>query len=213
MIQYAPVRANRHALGQIESLTSGLTSGLAKQIITEGEPIVRRIVKEERNRYAEALIGGIPFALISALSYLGAKYVVPADATLAKAVAYTASAAAAAGGAWWVVSNLKEETLPPPPAPKTGPTAIDPYIQQASQSIVTAAEPRVRAIVDDEKKKIAQAGMAALPFGIAAIAAFLSTFFLVEPDRKLVKAAGYAGTALLLGAGLWFGLQKEIEAT
>ena len=39
----------------------------------------------------------------------------------------------------------------------------------------TAAEPRVRAIVDDEKKKIAQAGMAALPFGIAAIAAVLVT--------------------------------------
>jgi hypothetical protein len=211
MIQYAPVKANRHALGQFESLTSGLTSGLAKQIISEGEPVVRRIVKQERNKYAEALIGGIPFALVSAMAYLGAKYVVPADATLAKAVAYATSALAGAGGAWWVVSNLQEEQLPPPP-PKTGPTAIDPYIQQASQAIVTAAEPRVRAIVDDEKKRIAEAGLTALPFGIAAIAAFLSTFFLVEPEQKLVKAAGYAGTALLLGAGAWFGLQKELEA-
>lgn len=213
MINYAPVLANRHSLGQIEALTSGLTSGLAKQIITEGEPVVRRIVKQERNKYAEALIGGIPFALISTLAYLGAKYIVPADKTMAKAVAYTTAAVSAAGGAWWVVSNLREEEPPAPPTPKTGPTSLDPYIQQASQAIVTAAEPRVRAIVDDEKKRIAQAGLAGLPFGIAAIAAFLSTFFLVEPEKKLVKAAGYAGTALLLGAGLWFALQKEIEAT
>jgi hypothetical protein len=211
MIQYAPVKANRYALGQLESLTSGLTSGLAKQIISEGEPVVRRIVKEERNKYAQALIGGIPFALVSAVAYLGAKYIIPSDATLAKAVAYTTSAAAGAGGAWWVVSHLKEEV--PPAPPKAVSTAIDPYVQQASQAIVTAAEPRVRAIVDEEKRNIAEAGKVALPFGIAAIAAFLSTFFLVEPEKKLVKAAGYAGTALLLGAGIWFGLQKEIEAT
>lgn len=211
MINYAPVKASRHALGQFESLTSGLTSGLAKQIISEGEPVVRRIVKQERNKFAQALIGGIPFALISTLAYLGAKYIIPADNTLAKAAAYTASAMAGAGGAWWVISNL-EEKVPPPP-PKTGPTALDPVVQQASQAIVTAAEPRVRAIVDEEKKKIAEAGLTALPFGIAAVAAFLSTFFLVEPEKKLVKAAGYAGTALLLGAGVWFGLQKEIEAT
>lgn len=211
MINYAPIRANRHALGQLESLTSGLTSGLAKQIISEGEPVVRRIIKSERNKYAEALIGGIPFALVSTVAYLVAKYVIPPDKTLAKAVAYTTAAVSGAGGAWWVVSNLKSEA--PPVAPqKTGTSVIDPYIEKASQQIVAEAEPKVRAIVDDERRRIAEAGMAALPFGIAAVAAFLSTFFLVDPDKKLVKAAGYAGTALLLGAGAWFGLQKELEA-
>lgn len=213
MIQYAPVNAKRYALGQFEGLTGGITSDLARKIISEGEPVVRRIVKEERNKYAEALIGGIPFALISTLAYLGGKYVVPEGATLGKAVAYTAAAASAAGGAWWVVSNLQEEVPPAPTTTGGGSSAIDPYVQKASQAIIAEAEPKVRAIVDDERRRIAEAGLSALPFGIAAVAAFLSTFFLVEPEKKLVKAAGYAGTALLLGAGVWFGLQKEIEAT
>lgn len=212
MLDYRPVRAQRYALGQFEGLTGGITSDLAKKIVTEGEPVVRRIVKEERNRYAEALIGAIPFGVVSALSFVGSKYVIPPESKTAKAVGYLVSAVAAAAGAWWAVSHLQEEELPAPLPSKTGPTAADPYIQQASQAIVAAAEPKVRAIVDDERRRIAQAGLAALPFGVAAAATFLSTMFLVDPDKKLMKAAGYAGTALLLGAGAWFGLQKEVEA-
>lgn len=211
MLAYRPVQRGHHRLGQLEGLTSGLTSNFAKQIVTEAEPVIRRIIKEERNKYAQALIGAIPFAIISSLAYVGTKYMVPESASIAKTVGYLTSAIAAAGGAWWTVSNLTEKTALPEPA-KSGPTAADPYIQQASQAIVTAAEPKVRALVDDERRKLADAGLMALPFGIASLGAFLSTMFLVDPENKGTKAIGYAGSALLLGAGAWFGLQKELEA-
>lgn len=210
MLAYKPVLRGQYRLGQLEGLTSGLTSNLAKQIVTEAEPVVRKIIKEERNKYAQALIGAIPFAVISALAYVGTKYMVPEKSSMAKTVGYVTSAAAAAGGAWWTVSNLTETVLPQ--APKSGPTAADPYIQQASQAIVTAAEPKIRALVDDERRKLADAGMMALPFVVASLGAFLSTMFLVDPENKGTKAIGYAGSTLLLGAGAWFGLQKELEA-
>jgi hypothetical protein len=211
MLGYKPVLATRHRLGQIESLTSGLTSNFAKQIVTEAEPVIRRIIKQERNKYAQALIGAIPFGVISALAYVGTKYMIPDQMALAKTVGYVTSAIAAAGGAWWTVSNLTEDIRPEQPS-KGGPTAADPYIQQASQAIVTAAEPKVRALVDDERRKLADAGLMALPFAIASLGAFLSTMFLVDPENKGTKAIGYTGSALLLGAGAWFGLQKELEA-
>lgn len=210
MIGYTPVLRGRHTLGQLDKLTSGLTSNLAKQIVTNVEPVVRRIIKEERNKYAEALIGSIPFSVISSLAYVGTKYIVPDNAKTAKAVGYITAAAAVAGGAWWTVSNLKSEVPPAPPA--SGPTAADAYIQQASQAIVTAAEPKVRALVDEERRKLADSALTALPFVVASLGAFLSTLFLVEPENKSVKAVGYAGSTLLLGAGAWFGLQKELEA-
>jgi len=210
MLSYKPVLASRHRLGQLETLTSGLTSNFAKQIVTEAEPVVRKIIKQERNKYAQALIGAIPFGVISALAYVGTKYMIPDEKAMAKTVGYVTSAIAAAGGAWWTVSNLTEDIRPEPS--KGGPTAADPYVQQASQAIVTAAEPKVRAIVDDERRKLAEAGIMALPFAIASLGAFLSTMFLMDPENKGTKAIGYAGSALLLGAGAWFGLQKELEA-
>lgn len=210
MLAYKPALHGKHVLGQLEGLTSGLTSNFAKQIVTEAEPVVRRVVKEERNKYATALIGAIPFGVISVLAYVGTKYLIPESAGTAKALGYVTSAVAAGGGAWWTVSNLTETVTPPVPA--KGPTSADPYIQQASQAIVAAAEPKVRAIVDEERRKLAESGMAALPFGVAALGAFLSTLFLVDPDNTKIKAVGYAGTTLLIGAGAWYGLKKELEA-
>lgn len=210
MLGYKPALQGRHVLGQLEGLTGGLTSGFAKQIVSEAEPVIRKLVREERTRYAQALIGAIPFGVISALAYVATKYLVPETAGMAKVAGYGTSAAAAAGGAWWTVSNLTEVVQAPPP--KTGPTAADPYIQQASQAIVSAAEPKIRALVDDERRRIADAGMTALPFGVAALGAFVSTLFLVDSDNIKVKAVGYVGSTLLLGAGAWFGLQKELEA-
>lgn len=207
--QQPPVQ-RRHSLGQFQGLTGDLTSGLAKKIIAEGEPVVRRIVKEERNRYAESLIGGIPFAMLSAMAFLGTKYLVPESSGTAKAVGYLTSAVSAAGGAWWTVSNLRED-LPSDPV-RQGSSSADPYIQKASQAIVAEAEPKVRAIVDDERRRIAEAGLAALPFGMGAAATFLATMFLVDSDKNLMKAVGYAGASILLGAGAWFGLQKELDA-
>lgn len=211
MIGYKPALKGRHVLGQLEGLTGGLTSGFAKQIVSEAEPVIRKLVREERTRYAQALIGAIPFGVISVLAYVGTKYLVPESAGIAKVAGYGTAAAAAAGGAWWTVSNLTEEVQAPAPA-KTGPTAADPYIQQASQAIVSAAEPKIRALVDDERQRIAEAGITALPFAVGAMGAFLCTLFLVDPDNTKVKAVGYAGSTLLLGAGAYFGLQKELEA-
>lgn len=211
MLSYRPP-SRRYALGQFEGLTSGITAGLAKQIVSEGEPVVRRIVKEERNRFAEALIGGIPFGILSALAFVASKYVIPKDMEIAKAGGYLVSAGAAAWGAWWVISHLQEEAPTPLRIP-TGPSVIDPYIQKTSKAIIAEAEPKVRAIMDDERRRIAEAGIVALPFAVGAVATFLATLFLVDPDNKLVKAAGYTGTTLLLGAGAWFALEKEKGVT
>jgi len=211
MLDYKPALLGKQVLGQLEQLTSGITGNLAKQIVDQAEPVVRKIIKQERNRYAQALIGGIPFAVISALAYVGTKYMIPEDARAAKAAGYVTSAVAAAGGAWWTVSNLTEKVSAPAPT-SGGPTAADGYIQQASNAIVTAAEPKVRALVADERQKLANAGLAALPFGVASLGAFIATLLLVDPDNKTTKAVGYAGSTLLLGAGAWFGLQ-ELETT
>lgn len=215
MLTYAPAPRRKNSLGQIEGFTSGITSGLARQIVSEAEPAVRRIVKEERNRFAEALIGGIPFAVISALSFVGTRYLVPQEAGFAKTIGYLTSAIAAAGGAWLTISRLHEEDEKKPEnvvAP-SGPSAIDPYIARTAQAIVAEAEPKVKAIVNSERQRIAEASLVALPFGVAAMATFLATLFVVDSENSLVKAAGYAGTTLLLGTGAWFALEKEKELT
>jgi hypothetical protein len=63
MIRFAPVPF-RHHLGQY----SGITSGFAKQIVSEAEPALRSIIRIERNRFAQAIIEGIPFAALADLT-------------------------------------------------------------------------------------------------------------------------------------------------
>lgn len=206
MISYAPPR--RKSLGQIEGLIGGMTSGLARQIVEQSEPVVRQIVKEERNQFAEALIGGIPFAVIAAAFYVGTGQLIPKDNKKARAVGFGVSALSAAGGAWWTLSKLAGTPDPVVQKDTTLPAYLDPVLERASNAIIAEAEPKVRAIIDEERARIAEAAQIGLPFLISAIATFLATFFIVPDQNKMMKVAGYTGTALILGAGAWTALER-----
>lgn len=196
-------------LGQMD-LVSGLTSGMAQQIVGEAEPAVRRIVRDERNRIAEALIGGIPFGGAAAIGYTATRYLVPATKPQFKAVGYIASAATAAVGAWWAFQRLTETSEPEAPAaPPAGTTPK--IVNQAATAIVNEAEPRVRRIVDDEKARMASALQAGIPWGIGAAAAFIGTLIAVPSDQAVLKAAGYSIAVVLAGSGAWMTLEAAKE--
>ena len=209
MTPFRPALASR-GLGQLSKLTSGLTSDLAKSIVQEAEPATRRVIRDERNRLVEALMGGIPFAALSAIGYAGTYYLVP-DIPWAKFAGYTASAAALAVGAWRTVAHLTEQVTERPSAPGT-PGVVTGVATEAAREIVKEAEPKIRQIVQEEKAKAVEAAKAGLPLAVGALATFLATMFLVKPENVAMKAVGYSGSALLLGAGAWIALEKEKEA-
>lgn len=199
--------ASGSSLGQLSKLTSGITSDLAKQIVEAADPATRGIIKDERNRAAEALIGGTIFAGISALAYVNTRYLVPDGLKTAKAVGYSASALAVALGAWWTLDHLTETTAPAKTTESPG--AIQNVVNQAAKEIVDQADPRIRAIVHEEKVRAVEAAQAGVPFVAGSIASFLATMFLVKSENTTLKAIGYSGTALLLGLGAWIALEKE----
>lgn len=209
MNPYRPALAHR-AIGQrAATFASGITSDIAKKIVQEADPATRALIRDERNRLAEALIGGIPFAAGSAIGAAGTYFLVPDGANLAKFAGYGASAAALLVGAWWTFSRLTEER---PTAEKpAAPGIVTSAAAEAAKDIVREAEPKIRAIVQEEKAKAAAAAMAGLPLAVGSLAAFFATMFLVKPENRAMKTVGYSGSAILLGAGAWIALEKERE--
>jgi hypothetical protein len=107
-----------------------------------------------------------------------------------------------AAAIWWLYGGLREQKSAPVPE-TTGPSAFDPIARSAARALVVESEPRLRAILDDERARLGAALKAALPFGVGSLAVLFATAFLVEPADKLLKAAGYSTSALLLGGGAW----------
>lgn len=211
MMRFQPLPFRRPALGQLSQLTSGLTGNLAKQIVGEAEPVIRRLVRDERNRLAESIIGGIPFLAIGAMGYAATRYLVPDGANSAKAAGYIGSAAAAAAGAWWTIYHLTE--IPEQAVPAGQPSGSPPQIvQQAAAELIQAAEPRVRQLVAEERDRLAEATQAGIPLMAGAGAAFLATMFLVGDSQRTLKALGYSASVLLLAAGTWVTAEKTKEA-
>lgn len=204
MIPYKPYR-----LGQ--TFTSGITSELARKIVEEAEPATRRIISDERSRLADALIGGIPLAALSAAGFAATTYLIPETMKTGKFIGYIASAAALAGSAFWVVNELREEA-PAAPAAPAEPGPFQGVVTDAAQKIVQEAEPRIRQIVQDEKTRAVEAAKAGLPLAIGSLVALLATIFLVDPEKKALKTLGLTGSAALLGAGAWIALEKEKAA-
>lgn len=193
-----PARPLRR-LSQAEA--GGVVSSLARVLVAEAEPAVRRIVREERSRWAEALIGGVPFASAAASGFVATNYLVPDRATTAKAVGYVASAAALAAGAWRSIAALSEPEPAPPPEP--APEAV----RQAASALVAEAEPMVRRVVGEERARLARAAQSGLPLAAGALAALLATVFIVPSADRTMKAVGYSASALLMGAGAWTALE------
>jgi hypothetical protein len=210
-LRWVPLR-HRPILGQIEGLTHGVTANFAKQIVVEAEPAIRRVIRDERNRLSEALLGGLPFAAFAALTYVGTRYLIPDEASLAKAAGYGTAALGVAAGGWWSFSKLTERSEKAPESSPKGPLVLDPMIQRTAQVLVQEAEPKLRAIINDERRRFADAAMAGLPFIIGSIATFLSTMFFVKEENRALKALGYSGSTLLFGAGVWSALSGIKEA-
>lgn len=213
MISFKPRHGAR--LGQDwSSFAGGITSGVAKDIVREAEPPVRRIIQEERHRFSTAFINGLPFFGLGSLAYIATRYFVPDDKKTAKGVGYAAAAAAGTVGGWYVVSKLKEGKIEEPETPAAQPASgtVNAIAQNAAKAIVAEAEPKIRKIVDEERSRIAEAGQVVVPFAVGSVATFLATLLLVKKENNLMKALGYTGSVLLMGTGLWLGLEKEKEA-
>jgi hypothetical protein len=212
MLSFKPHYGAR--LGQrVSDFASGFTTGMAKDIVREAEPPVRRIIQEERHRFATAVIDGLPFFGLATLAYVGTRYFVPEEKKTAKGVGYIAAAAAATVGGWYTVHQLRgtpvAEEAPAPGEPTPGSQTLTTVAQNTAKAIVEEAEPRIRQIVDEERARIAEAGQIFLPFAVGSVATFLATLFLVSGENNVMKAIGYTGSALLMGIGLWTGLEKE----
>ncbi len=214
MIPFTPVLgAPRPRLGQLadlaSSLTGGFTESIAKKIVSEAEPATRRVIRDERNRLAEALIGAIPFLSISAIAFVGTRYLVHDEAPMAKFVGYAGSAAAAGGGALWTFSRMTETTTAPPTG-TAAPAAVTDVAVQAAQAIVNDAEPKIRAIVKEERTRISEAAMIGIPFWAGSAVAFVATAFMVDDGENVMKTLGYSASALLFALGGYVALKKEI---
>lgn len=205
----------RHRLGQVNQ---SVLEDVARNLVVVAEPRVRAIVAEERTRLAEAVKAGLPFVGFSIVSFLTTQYFIPSDADKAKIVGYVASGVALAAGVWWTASTLADAAALQQPIQSQGGasnliTQLTAGIAtQMAQAVVKEAEPKVRQIVDEEKSKIAVAGIAAAPWGVGSAIAAAGTAFLVPEDSALAKVGGYSLSALLGGFALWKAMDKMSES-
>jgi hypothetical protein len=195
-------------MGQAD-LFSGLTSGLAKSIVAEAEPATRRVIKEERTKFAEAIINGIPWASASAIAALATYYLVKPDPKYAKFLGYGTSAALLGIGSLKTISDLHEAAPSEAAAAAKVPGSVQSAAAQAAASVIAEAEPKVRAIVTEERARLAEAAQAGLPlFGVGALA-MIGTLLMIKPDQQLYKMLGYTASVALVSAGAWVALEKE----
>lgn len=208
MLAFRPVLGDlRPRLGQF----GGLTDSLAKSIVAQAEPATRRVIRDERNRLAEALIGGLPFAAVSAIAFVGTRYLVPDESKKAKFAGYAGAAAALGGGAWWSFSKLTESTGPAAES-SAAPSPVADVASQAAKAIVDQAEPKIRAIVEEERGRISEAAMAGLPLWLASAITFAATAFLVSDGKPVTKTIGYSASAAIATIGAYIALSKETSA-
>ncbi|HXX95242.1 MAG TPA: hypothetical protein VEN81_16590, partial [Planctomycetota bacterium] len=188
----------------------GLTDTIAQSIVNAAEPATRKIIAQERTKYAQALIEAVGASSAALLTFIATRYFVPEKSSVLKGVGYGTSALLVGAGALWSLSSLQEAPAPPPP-PSTTTPAAQAAAQEAATAVVTAAEPKVRAIVDDERNRLAQAALAGLPFTALGVMSGIGTWILVKDEKKWAKAAGYAAATGLFAVGLWVGLTQEMS--
>lgn len=203
MIPYVPVLGSPR-LGQIGLLTGGLTQDIARKIVAEAEPATRRIVRDERNRLAEGLMGGLPLAALSGVTFVGTYYLVPEDRKTWKFAGYAASFASLGIGAWYSFSRITETR---PPSETAG--AAPPVVAEAAKAIVDSADPKIRAIVQEERSRISAAAEAGLPLAAGGALALLLSATVIPSDSTLLKTLGYTGSIALLTTGAYVALEKE----
>lgn len=212
MTPYHPVMASRRMLAQSGvSNLFGLTSGIAQTIVAAAEPATRRVISEERTKFAQALMEGVAASSAALLTFIGTKYFVPEKSRVLKGLGYGTSALLVGAGALWALSSLQSppspETAQVPGAPASG--LVKSASEQAAIDIVAAAEPKIRAMVDEERSRLADAALYGLPFIALGLISSVGTWILVKDEKKWAKAAGYSAGVGLVSVGLWVGLSKE----
>lgn len=197
-----PQVGRRFQLGQL-----GLTDSLAQSIVSAAEPVTRRIIADERTKFAQAMMTALAGGSAATISYVATRYFIPDDKKFFKGVGYGLAALFLGGGALLAVSSLP--SAPQAPVAPQGQGAVAQAAQATAQAIVTAAEPKIRSIVEDERNRLAQAALEALPLAGVGVATAIGTWILVSDDKKWAKAAGYSAATLITTLGLYFGLSKE----
>lgn len=207
MMPFAPVQ--RRHLGQLD-LASGLTSSLARSIVAEAEPATRRVIKEERTKFAEALIGGLPWASVSAITALATYYLVKPEPKIVKFLGYGTSAALLGVGSLLAISDLREPSSGAAPKPP-GIPGVQSVAEKAAAAVVAEAEPKIRVIVAEERTRLAEAVQAGLPLAALGALTMIGTLLVVKPEKRLYKVLGYTASTLLVTAGAWVALEREKE--
>lgn len=211
MIPFLPALSSRRpSLGQMGNLF-GITDTLAQKIVAAAEPATRRVISEERTKFAQALMEGTAASSAALLTFIGTKYFVPEKSRVLRGLGYGTSALLVGAGAIWALSSLQSPPAPAAPAaPGAPPSAlVKSASEQAALDIVAAAEPKIRAIVDEERSRLADAALYGLPFVALGLFSALGTWLLVKDEKKWAKAAGYSAGVGLVSVGLWVGLSKE----
>ena len=193
------------SFGQLPQFGEGFTADLAKKVVSQADPAVRDVLKEQRTQFAQALLSGLPYATAAGVAAVVTSQIVP-PIGLAKGLGYAASIGLGALGTYKILSTLSVPPKPPPPPEK--PTIFTPLIDQASKILLTEAEPKVRKIVDDERARLSKAAQAGLPWIAGGGAIFVATAFLLPAVKNILKTVGYTAAIGLVTAGLWIGFEK-----
>lgn len=188
--------------------SNAIINQAASAVVSQAEPRVRAIVAEERSRLANAAIQGLPYAGGALTMFLATQYLLPQDNKFLKGLGYVASAGLFTIGAWLAFDEIAgEDSAPPPPPSDSGFLSIfGDTAKQMAQVVVSEAEPKVRAIIQEEKAKLSEAGLATLPFAGISTAGFLATAFLIPEEKRAWKFGGYLASSAALLAGIWKGL-------
>ena len=189
--------------------SSSVINQAASAVVAQAEPRVRAIVQEERSRLANAAIQGLPYLGGAATALLATQYLMPADKKLVRGVGYVSSAALFTVGAWKVLQEVAGPDSAPPPAPTSDSGLLSMFgdtARQMAQVVVAEAEPKVRAIIDEERTRLNEAFIAVLPFAGLSAAGLLATAFFVPEERRGWKFGGYLTSTAAMLLGLWKGL-------
>lgn len=191
---------------------STLTNRMAAAVVAEAEPRLRQVIAEERNRWADAILSGLPYAGLATAGILAATYAVPPDKPMVRLATYGGAALLAGIGIITVASALKEAVDAAPAAEPGGivqdviSTFVDPASRQLAKDVVAEATPRVRQILDEERERAAAAAQAAIPWVGVSILSVLGTAFLVPGGMPLAKMGGYGASAAFAMIGLYQGV-------
>jgi len=189
----------------LDTLTSKLTDSTARSLVDAAFPKVQAILEQERNRLVNSLTMGIPFGAASAITATLTYYYAQTNAQ--KAIGYSLAAAIAGGGGIAVLLGLKSQDQNQVQT-QTKSSSLDPYIEAAAQTLIAQADPKVRAIIAEERTRVTSSLQTALPWGVGGALAALATVFAIPDGLDALKILGWLIAIVLSAYGSWLALQK-----